>query len=129
MWYIFSFKLSNLLPIALLRHSSLSESNHTTASSPLLIRYSGGISLSVGYTRSLASSISSSLGIFSNSAGGTWPLRAVSKSFAYAKFVGKSSTIHPFLSTSLSLDSSFSSSAISFNIASSALFFLRLCPS
>jgi hypothetical protein len=69
-----------------------------TASSPLIINYYGGISLSVGYTSKLASLYSISLLIGSFSAFGIYPLKAVSSSLAYAKLVGKSTNTYPFFS-------------------------------
>jgi hypothetical protein len=99
--------LSYLRPIALRKHSSLEESNKITASIPLFINSIGGTILSEGFTSKDDSLISNSLTIGSHSFSGIYPLRAVSRSLAYAKFDGKSINIHPFFSIFSILSNSF----------------------
>lgn len=112
MWYTFPVSGSNSLPTALFMHWSLERSNQTTASRPLLISLFGGYSFSVGCTNRNASEVCFSLSIGSCSVRVTYPLKAVSKSFAWAYVEGKSMRIQPSLAGSFCFSISFLSSSI-----------------
>ena len=122
-WYTVLVSGSTLRPRALLRDSSLLQSNQITASIPLGIKVFGGLTFSDGLTNRFAYYYSVSRYVGCKSSGIWYPDNAFSSNTAYNELAGKSIKIHPLFSTILIFSKAISVSAISWFTFSMVLFF------